>query len=63
MTEMVATLKLENNKVVQLDPVVLPPPGQKNKEQPATEAAAKQQKHGIFSRIGAFVAGLFRSSG
>ena len=60
LTETVATLKLENNKVVQLDPVVLPPPGKKSKEQPkTTETATKQQKHGFFSRIGAFFATIF----
>ncbi len=59
LTEMVATLKLENNKVVQLDPVVLPPPGKKSKEPPTTDTATKQQKHGFFSRIGALLAAMF----
>src|SRR5271166_5563224 len=59
LTPMIATLKLENNKVVQLDPVVLPPPGNKSKEQPTTAATTKQQKHGFFSRIGAFFATIF----
>ncbi len=59
LTEMVATLKLENNKVLQLEPVVLPPPGKKGTGQPATDTATKQQKHGLFSRIGAFLATVF----
>ncbi len=58
LTEMVATLKLENDKVVQLEPVVLPPPGKKSKEQSTTDTATKQ-KHGFFSRIGAFLATVF----
>src|SRR5271157_3805703 len=60
LTASIATLKLENNKVVQLDPVVLPPPGKKSKQQPTTtETATKQQKHGFFSKIGAFFAAIF----
>src|SRR5271165_6931980 len=61
LTETVATLKLERNKVIQLDPVVLPPPEtQKNSAQPkTTETATKQQKHGFFSRVGAFLATIF----
>jgi len=41
--------------------VVLPPPEtQKNSAQPkTTETATKQQKHGFFSRVGAFLATIF----
>jgi hypothetical protein len=57
MTETIATLKLENNKVVQLDPVVVPPPDKKQTK--AAETAEKQSKRGFFSGIGSFFAGLF----
>jgi hypothetical protein len=61
LTETVATLKLESNKLIQLDPEVLPPPQtQKGSAQPkTTETATKQQKHGLFSRVGAFLATIF----
>ena len=60
LTASIATLKLENNKVVQLDPMVLPPPGKKSRQQlTTTETATKQQKHGFFSKIGAFFAAIF----
>lgn len=58
LTETVATLKLENNKVVQLDPVVVPPPD-KNRSQTKAADIAKKQKHGFFNSIGSFFAGLF----
>jgi hypothetical protein len=45
---------------VQLDPVVLPPPGKDSKQQPkTTETAGTKQKHGFLSKIGAFFAGIF----
>ena len=60
LTETVATLKLENNRVVQLDPVVLPPPASKSSGQTkAPDTAAKRQKHGFFSSVGAFFATIF----
>src|SRR5271165_2655913 len=60
LAEIVFTLRLENNKVMQLDPVVLPPPDMKSSAQPkATETAGKTQKHSFFSRIGAFFAAIF----
>lgn len=60
LTETVATLKLENNKMIQLGPEVLPPPPAKNGAPPkAQETVAKQQKHGFFSRVGAFFATMF----
>jgi len=60
MTETVATLKLENNKLVQLDPVVVPPPSTNRPQAKANETAKKQSKRGFFSGIGSFFAGLFR---
>jgi hypothetical protein len=60
LTETVATLKLESNKLIQLDPVVLPPQAQKGSTpSKTTETATKQQKHGFFSRVGAFLATIF----
>ncbi|MGB7553720.1 MAG: hypothetical protein WBM04_05060 [Candidatus Korobacteraceae bacterium] len=62
MTEMVATLKLEHNEVLQLNPVVLPPSGSKkiqaDQQSPAV-VAQKEQRHGFFSKVGAFFATLF----
>jgi hypothetical protein len=58
LTVTVATLKLDRNKVIQLDPVVLPP--QKSSAQPnPTETASRQQKRGFFSRVSAFLATIF----
>ncbi len=59
LTESIATLKLESTKVVQLDSVVLPPPGKNSTQIKTTEAAVKQEKHGFFNRIGAFFATIF----
>jgi hypothetical protein len=60
-TEIVATLKLEHNQALQLDPVVLPPA--ELKKTPAERAtpvvAQKEQKHSFFSKVGAFFATLF----
>ncbi len=56
LTENVAHLKLENNKLVQLDSVVTPPPANASN---ADQKAVASQKHGFFSRVGAFVASLF----
>jgi hypothetical protein len=61
LTETVATLKLEHNQVLQLDPVVLPPPDLKktHAEQQTPVVAQKEQKHGLLSRVGSFFATLF----
>ena len=56
LTATVATLKLERNKVIQLDPVVLPPSQKKGN---TAEKEAKQQKRGFFSRVSAFFATVF----
>ncbi len=60
----IMTLKLENTKVVPLQPTVLPPPANKKKAAPATQStqnqpAAKPQSHGFFSKVGAFFASIF----
>ncbi len=56
----VAILKLENNKMVQLEPTVLPPPaGKKKSETSSTTETAKKQSHGFFSKVGAFFATIF----
>ncbi len=59
--QMVATLKLEHNQALQLDPVVLPPPSpQKTQpQQPTPVVAQKEQKHGFLNKVGAFFATLF----
>ncbi len=61
LSEMVATLKLEHNQVLEPDPVVLPPPGAKKPqtERPAPVVAQKEPRHGFFSKVGAFFATLF----
>ncbi len=62
ITEMVATLKLEHNEVLQLNPVVLPPSGSKKiqpEQQSPTVVAQKEPRHGFFSKVGAFFATLF----
>ena len=62
LTENVAILRLENNKVIQMEPTVLPPASAKKKEPPpapATQTAQKTQSHGFFSKIGSFFAAIF----
>jgi hypothetical protein len=59
--EMVATLKLEHNQALQLEPVVVPPAKpQKEHSEPASPVSAqKEQKHGLFGKVSAFFATLF----
>lgn len=60
LTENVAVLRLENNKVVQLEPTVLPPANAKKKSAPANNTeTAKKESHGFFSKVGAFFAAIF----
>ena len=59
LTQNVAVLKLENNKVVQLEPTVLPPANAKKKSPPANNTQAKKESHGFFSKVGAFFAAIF----
>jgi hypothetical protein len=61
LTGNVVILKLENTRIVQLQPTVLPPPTHqkaKPKPQPTTQTAQKES-HGFFAKLGAFFAGLF----
>lgn len=54
----VAVLRLENNKLVQLEPTVLAPPNPK--KQPAPEVqTARKESHGFFGKMGAFFASIF----
>lgn len=56
----IARLRLENTKLVQLEPAVLPPASAKKKSVPSNNTqVAKKQSHGFFSKIGAFFAGIF----
>ncbi|MGA2903152.1 MAG: hypothetical protein ABSD98_04950 [Candidatus Korobacteraceae bacterium] len=58
LSENIAVLRLENNKVVQLEPTVLPPAtGKKTASNHAQ--TAKKQSHGFFSKVGAFFATIF----
>lgn len=62
LSENVAILRLENTKVVQLEPTVLPPQSgkQKSAPPPSNDAqVAKKQSHGFFSKVGAFFAAIF----
>ena len=59
LNETVATLKLENNKIVQLDPVVVRPPNTESLQSKPGDTARKQPKHGFFNSLGSFFAGLF----
>jgi hypothetical protein len=58
----VMTLKLENTKLIPMEPTVLPPGG--GKKSTATKTAQTQpmeqkQSHGFFSKVGAFFASIF----
>jgi hypothetical protein len=57
----VVMLKLENTKVITLEPTVLPPPSANKKPAAATQTAQSGQKesHGFFSKVGAFFASIF----
>jgi hypothetical protein len=57
LSENVAILKLENNKVVQLEPTVLPP-SQKNVTN-SSNSQARKESRGFFSKIGTFFASIF----
>lgn len=60
LTPNVAVLKLENNRVVQLEPTVLPPANGKKKAPPANNTqTAKKESHGFFSKVGSFFAAIF----
>jgi hypothetical protein len=58
----VAVLRLESNKVIQLEPTVLPPANAKKQQAKAanqTTQAANKQSRGFFSKIGSFFASIF----
>lgn len=64
LRQIVVSLKLENTKVVALQPTVLPPPDKSAKAAPAAQSAqnqpaAKPESHGFFSKVGAFFASIF----
>lgn len=62
LSENIAVLRLESDKMVQLDPTVLPPPSAKKKSpstSPNNTQTAKKESHGFFSKVGAFFAGIF----
>jgi hypothetical protein len=54
----VAVLKLENNKIIPLQPTVLPPASAKQ-QAPSNPQTAKKESHGLFSKVGAFFASIF----
>jgi hypothetical protein len=54
---MVATLKLEHNQTLQLEPALVPPAPPQNPQAPVV--AQKEQKHGFLSKVGAFFATIF----
>ena len=54
LSENVALLKVENNKALQLEPTVMPPP--------PVQAAKKTQSRGFFSKIGAFFGAIWHPS-
>jgi len=61
MTGVVAHLKLEHTQLVSLQPTVLPPG--KKKPQPKIQTVASnsgEEKRGVFSKLGAFFASIFR---
>jgi len=60
LTQNVAILRLENTKVVQLEPTVVPPASAKKKPAPANNTqTAKRESHGFFSKLGMFFASIF----
>jgi len=62
MTAVVAHLRLDSSQVISLQPEVLPPGKSKKTEAKQQKVAANQasEKRGMFSRIGAFFASIFR---
>ena len=59
LSENIAILRLENDKVVQLEPTVLPPVHAKKKSLANSDQTAKKESHGFFSKLGAFFAAIF----
>ena len=60
LSQNIAVLRLENNKVVQLEPTVAPPASAKKKAEPKKDVqTAKRESHGFFGKVAAFFAGIF----
>jgi len=57
-SENIAVLRLENTKLVQLEPTVVPPAKTKKPAASGTQTARKQS-HGFFAKVGAFFAAIF----
>jgi hypothetical protein len=59
----VVMLRLENTKIIPMEPTVLPPSAKKPKPAPTQTAqdqsSAPKQSHGFFSKVGAFFASIF----
>jgi hypothetical protein len=63
LTANVATLKIENNQMIQLDPVVLPPKAKQPKpgsNQGTTASTPPEKKRSFFASIGSFFASIFK---
>lgn len=56
LSENIVYLRLENTRVVQLEPTVIPPA---NNKKNAENTTAKKQSRGLFSKVAAFFAGIF----
>ncbi len=59
LSENIAYLRLENTKVVQLEPAVIPPTNNKTNAAADNTQTAKKQSRGLFSKVAAFFAGIF----
>lgn len=60
LTANVAVLRLEKNKIIPLQPTVLPPANAKKQPpQPQDTQTAKKESHGFFSKVGSFFASIF----
>ena len=55
----VAVLRLENNKMVSLEPSVLPPPATKKPAAAENPQTARKESRGFFAKIGSFFASIF----
>ena len=57
----VAVLRVENRRLVQLEPMVLPPPIQAKKQppKPAATQEAKKASHGFFGKLATFFTSIF----
>jgi hypothetical protein len=61
LSETIAVLRLESNPVVPLEPTVIPPSSGKRKSAASNNAqTARKQRHGLFGKVAAFFATIFR---